>query len=68
MTQHDKILSYLKSHGSITPMDAFGQLHITKLSTRVNEMIKDGTPITKEWVRKKTQDGYEAYMRYRLGG
>ena len=41
-TQKDRILDFIKKHGSITPMDAYGQLGITKLSTRVGEMRREG--------------------------
>lgn len=41
-TQKDRILDYLKRFGSITPMDAFNDLGITKLATRVSEMRDDG--------------------------
>lgn len=41
MTQREQILLYIKTYGSITPMDAF-ELGITKLATRVSEMRRDG--------------------------
>lgn len=41
-TQKDRILDYLKQFGSITPYDAFKDLGITKLATRVSEMREDG--------------------------
>jgi len=40
MTQHEMILDYVKTFGSITPMDAFMDLGITKLSTRIGELEK----------------------------
>lgn len=40
MNQHKAILEYLEAHGSISPMQAFSDLGITKLSTRISEMIR----------------------------
>lgn len=65
MTQHKKIWRYLCLNGEITPMDAFKFLHITKLSTRIGEMLRAGYPILKETVWYKDSDGKTAhYTRY----
>lgn len=53
MTQHDRILLYIKDFKSITTLDAFRDLGITKLTTRISEMRSagidiDGTPETVE--------------------
>ena len=50
MTQHDRIREYIEDWGDITPMDAFRDLGITKLSTRIGEMIRNGEKIKKETV------------------
>lgn len=42
MTQYQKIINYIEKYGSITPYDAFRDLGITKLATRVSEMRKKG--------------------------
>lgn len=47
MTQHKAILDYMEKRGSISPMDAFNDLGITKLSTRVSELIRAGHKIIK---------------------
>ena len=47
MTQGEAILEYLKSHKTISPMEAFSELGITKLSTRVGELIREGHKIKK---------------------
>lgn len=41
-TQHEKILDYMKHHGSITTMQAFADLGCTKLTTRISELRKLG--------------------------
>ena len=47
MTQGEAILEYLKHHETISPMEAFQELGITKLSTRVGELIREGHKIIK---------------------
>ena len=42
MTQREAIIDYITKFGSITPMEAFADLGITKLATRISEMRKDG--------------------------
>jgi hypothetical protein len=68
MTQKEEILQYIKEHGSITPMGAFYDLGITKLSTRVGEMRKKG--IEFEIVIEKRRNKYNTrtvrYARYSL--
>ena len=65
-TQHKKIAEYLEKHPEgITPFEAFVHLHITKLSTRIGEMVRDGYPIRKIMEYKMTDDGSTVhYMRY----
>ena len=45
--QYKRILAYLRRHGKITPAQAFHDLGISKLSTRIGELIALGYPIVK---------------------
>ena len=67
MTQYDKILKYLDCHSSgITPMDAFLDLGITKLATRISELIRRGYKFEKIPERRVNALGEtKRYMRYR---
>lgn len=47
MNQHKAIMEYMEAHGSITPMQAFSDLGITKLATRISELIRNGQRISK---------------------
>lgn len=47
MSQHERILDYINTFGSISPMEAFNDLGITKLSTRIGEMRADGITLTR---------------------
>ena len=64
-TQYDRILNYLKEHGSITPMDAFQELGITRLAARVFEMERKGIRFDREVECGKNSYGKKChYMRY----
>ena len=66
MTQGERILQYIDEFGSITPMEAFMDRGITKLATRVSELIRDGERSEKEQVSGKNRYGDTThYMRYR---
>ena len=64
MNQCKRISDYLDRHGSITPMEAFEKLRITKLATRIGEMIRSGHDIDKVMETHKNADGdVTRYMR-----
>lgn len=68
MTQHEQIYDYIERFGSISPMEAFADLGITKLATRIGEMKEAGTPIVGEWETAKNRFGKTVrYMRYSFG-
>lgn len=67
MNQREKILDYIRRFGSISPFEAFRDLGITKLATRISEMIRSGVEIVKiqeSGVNRFGQPIY--YMRYKL--
>lgn len=68
-TQYEQILEYYKRHKYITPMDAFMHLGITKLATRVSEMIRMGFVFEKELINVMNRNGKTVQvMRYELMG
>lgn len=67
MTQSERIVEYIKMFGSISPLEAFRDLGITKLATRISEMRKQGMEFDQEWVKSKNRFGENVfYMRYYL--
>ena len=67
MTQGERIINYIKQFGSITPMEAFMDLGITKLATRISELSQEGVEFYKEYMKTKNRFGEPAYyMRYWL--
>ena len=67
MTQCDMIISYMKEFGSITTMQAFSDLGITRLASRIHDLQKSGYDIDREIIRGKNRyDEPVHYMRYTL--
>ena len=67
MTQKKAIIRYMKDFGSITPMEAYSDLGITKLSTRISEMKKDGLKFKIEMVKSKNRYGKPTrFARYSI--
>lgn len=67
MTQCEQIIDYLHRFGSITPMEAFADLGITKLATRVSEMRRDGREFKIETVKSTNRFGKTVrYAKYSL--
>lgn len=67
MTQREQIIDYLHQFGSITPMEAFADLGITKLATRISEMRRDGKEFKKETVTSINRLGKKVhYAKYSL--
>lgn len=67
MTQYDKIIKYMHDFGSITTLDAFRDLGITKLTTRISEMRASGMEIIGKPETVKNRDGDECHIhRYTL--
>lgn len=62
MTQKEMVVKYIKDFGSVSPMEAFSDLGITKLATRVSELIRDGEDIKK--VPEKRLNRYGKSCRY----
>ena len=65
-SQQADILMFIYRFGSITPMDAFNELWITKLSTRVSEMKAMGISFDQKYESRVNLSGRRVhYMRYR---
>lgn len=68
MSQKEQVMEYLRTHPEgITMMEAFHVLKITKLNTRVSELIAEGKKIEKKWESHKNEYGrIVRYIRYFL--
>lgn len=60
------ILWYIFCYGSISPMEAFSELSITKLATRISEMRMIGIQFDQDFESRINRFGKKVrYMRYR---
>ena len=67
MTQCDKILAYMRTYGSITPIDALREFGCLRLSARIADLKKDGYVIVTEMVTDRNRFGEQThYASYRL--
>lgn len=57
MTQADKVLSFIQANGSITSMQAFYNLGITRLAARIADLRERGVGIVSKTVSGKAKDG-----------
>lgn len=65
MTQRERILKYIEDFGSISSMEAFTELGITRLASRIHELSRSGVPIKKEMASAKNRYGEDVhFMRY----
>ena len=64
-TQRERITEYINKFGSISPLEAFRDLGITKLATRVSEMRRDGVEFRIVMEKGKNRFGDATnYARY----
>ena len=67
MNQSERIIKYIEEFGSISPMEAFNDLGINKLATRISEMSSKGIQFERKFVKAKNRYGEPVYyMRYSL--
>lgn len=67
MNQRDMIIDYIKDFGSITSYEAYIDLGITQLATRVKELKEQGYTFKTEWVTKKNRYGKNvSFKKYKL--
>ena len=64
MTQCDKILAALQQGETITPYRALQIAGSLRLSERIRELVRQGIPIDKEWVKTENT----RLPGYKLGG
>lgn len=57
MSQKDKVLQYIKVKGSISSMQAFYHLGVTRLAARIADLRERGVEIESKTVSGKAKDG-----------
>ena len=66
-TQCDKVLAYMKLHGSITQADATHELNTYRLAARISDLKKKGYDITSVIADEVNMNGERVrFARYSL--
>ena len=66
-TQEQRVLSYMKDYGSITQTEAFFDLGVMRLASRISSLRKQGYGIESSLEKVKNRYGEACYIkRYRL--
>ncbi len=67
MNQHQRIKEYMAEYGSITTMEAFQDLGVTRLGARITEIEHQGVPINRKTEYALNRFGQKVhYTRYSL--
>ena len=68
MKQTDRILTYMRDFGSISTREAFIDLGVARLASRIHDLRRLGYPIDGVMVQSKDRYGEPvSYKRYSLG-
>jgi len=66
-SQCNKVLHFIETEGSITPLDALREFGCMRLASRVSDLKRKGYPITREMESHKNRYGETVrYARYRM--
>lgn len=57
MTQKELIIKYIEDFGSISSYEAYVDLGITQLATRIKELKAQGYDFVTEWTKTKNRYG-----------
>ena len=60
-TQRDLVLEYIKTQGKISSWDAYRDLGVTQLATRVSELKAKGHKFRKERIKTTTRFGVKTH-------
>ncbi len=67
LSQKDKVLRHLKQVGSITPLDAFNDYAIMRLTSRICELKDEGHNIKSELISSQNRFGEKvSFSKYTL--
>ena len=62
MNQNDLVLEYCRAYGSITTLEAFRDLGITRLASRIHDLKKAGHEFERETISGKNRFGDEVHF------
>ena len=62
-TQVDRVIAYMKQFGSVSTLDAFKDLGVTRLSARIFEIRKRGYKVKAEPIQAKNRFGEKSHIK-----
>jgi len=66
-TQSERVLAYMMNHGGITQAEAWKEIGVMRLASRISELRKDGHQITSKTEAVKNRYGEKCHIkRYSL--
>ena len=68
ISREQKILKYLRTYKTLTPLEAINMFGETRLSARIYDMKKDGYKFETTRIRVPTRDGWSYVAQYRFLG
>ena len=67
ITQRDRVINYIREFGSISSWEAYKDLGVTQLATRIKELKEQGYEFRTEWESSTNRYGEKTdYKRYYL--
>ena len=67
ITQRDRVINYIREFGSISSLEAYKDLGVTQLATRIKELKEQGYEFKTEWESSTNRFGEKTdYKRYYL--
>lgn len=67
ISQNTRVLQYIQDFGSITTLEAFEDLGVTRLASRIHDLKVAGYEFIKEYEESKNRYGEKVhYIRYKL--
>jgi len=68
VNQNIRIIRYLKSHGTITSLEAMNELGVMRLASRISNLRQQGHKITSQYVSRMNRFGETCRVKqYTLG-
>lgn len=62
MTQTEEFYEYMRKYGSITPFEAFHELGIMRLASRIADLKKAKIGVNREMIEVKARNGRKAHV------
>ena len=62
-TQAERVLGYIREHGSITQIEALNKLGVMRLASRISDLRRQGFKISSKMVTVKNRWGEDCHVK-----